>query len=92
MTTSDENKKASVLLVGCGAPLKSMGAYHALQILDGRVPDAELEYVVEPWYFCEASKSAPGYEEFHAWRKTLETERGVRFFLDRCRGPSSEGG
>jgi len=74
-------KKASVLLVGCGAPLKSMGAYHALQIYDGRVPDAALEYIVEPWYFSEScSESAPGYEEFHAWRKMLETEKGVRFF------------
>lgn len=73
-------KKASVLLVGCGAPLKSMGAYHALQILDGRVPDAVLEYIVEPWYFSEAAKSAPGYEEFHAWRKTLAVEKGIQFF------------
>ena len=77
---NNKNKEASVLLVGCGAPLKSMGAYHALQILDGRVPDAALEYVVEPWFFNEASKSAPGYEEFHAWRKTLETDRNIQFF------------
>jgi predicted dehydrogenase len=91
---SDQNniKKASVLLVGCGAPLKSMGAYHALQILDGRVPDAELEYVVEPWFFNEASKSAPGYEEFHAWRKTLETERGVKFFSTVADVPPSKEG
>jgi predicted dehydrogenase len=90
--TSDDNKKASVLLVGCGAPLKSMGAYHALQILDGRVPDAELEYVVEPWYFSEASKSAPGYEEFHTWRKTLETDKGIRFFTTVAEVPPPKDG
>ena len=80
--TSNE-KKASVvkvLLVGCGAPLKSMGAYHALQILDGRVPDAELQYVVEPWYFKDAAKNTPGYDEFHAWRKTIHAKHGVEFF------------
>jgi len=78
---SDDNKKtASVLLVGCGAPLKSMGAYHALQILDGRVPNAKLEYVVEPWFFCDAAKGAAGYDDFHTWRKTLEDEQGIQFF------------
>lgn len=90
--TSDDNKKASVLLVGCGAPLKSMGAYHALQILDGRVPDAELEYVVEPFYFSEASKSAPGYEEFHTWRKTLETDKDIQFFTTVAEVPPPKDG
>ncbi len=88
MTSQSDKKKASVLLVGCGAPLKSMGAYHALQILDGRVPDAELKFVVEPWYFNDASKSSPGYDEFHTWRKTLEAEKGVQFFASVSEVPS----
>ena len=76
-------------MVGCGqprAPIKSMGAYHAIQILDGRVPDAELAYVVEPWYMSEAATGAsatakpPGYDEFFDWKEEQETKRGIRFF------------
>ena len=44
-------KTACVVLVGCGRPLKSMGWYHAVQLIDGRVEDAELKFVVEPWFF-----------------------------------------
>jgi len=84
---NNSNNKVNVLLVGCGTPLKSMGGYHALQILDGRVPDAELGLVVEPWYFNEASKSAPGYDEFHAWRKEMEADRGVKFFSNVAEVP-----
>mmetsp|Transcript_16326 Transcript_16326/g.33625 ORF Transcript_16326/g.33625 Transcript_16326/m.33625 type:complete len:384 (+) Transcript_16326:3-1154(+) len=86
-STSTSTKKASVLLVGCGqprAPIKSMGAYHAVQILDGRVPGAELAFVVEPWYMSEAVAKAatkpPGYDEFFAWKEEQETKRGIRFF------------
>lgn len=77
-------KKAAVLLVGCGQPqkpIRSMGAYHAIQIIDGRVPDAELKYVVEPWYMSDAAKAckAPGMEEFFAWKEEQE-KTGVSFF------------
>eukprot|EP00957_Ditylum_brightwellii_P108644 8286801-Ditylum_brightwellii.AAC.1 len=77
-------KKATVLLVGCGQPqkpIRSMGAYHAIQIIDGRVPDAELKYVVEPWYMSDAAKSskAPGVEQFFAWKEEQE-KTGVSFF------------
>jgi predicted dehydrogenase len=74
------NKEVSVMLVGCGAPLKSMGAYHAVQLLDGRVPHAKLKYIVEPWYLNEKAAGSPGYDEFHAWRKELESQAGVVFF------------
>ena len=92
MSNSNATKSASILLVGCGAPLKSMGAYHAMQILDGRVPDADLEYIVEPWYFSDASRSAPGYDEFHTWRKKLEADRGIRFFATVAEVPAPEEG
>ena len=71
-------KSVSVVLAGCGRPLRSMGWYHAVQILDGRVPNATLKYVVEPWYLSNAAKDSPGYEEFHDWRKIQET-KGISF-------------
>ncbi len=73
-------KKATVALIGCGAPLKSMGWYHAKQLLDGRVSGAQLKYVVEPWYFSEAAKNSTGYEEFHQWRNQQERNHGIQFF------------
>jgi len=79
--TTTMTKTASVLLVGCGCPLKSMGGYHALQILDNRVPDATLKYIVEPWYFSAEAKNAPGYDEFHSWRKEQEESKaGIVFY------------
>ncbi|MGK3743316.1 MAG: hypothetical protein ACI90V_010172 [Bacillariaceae sp.] len=83
--------QCEVVLVGCGCPLKSMGGYHALQILDNRVPDAKLKYVVEPWYFSEAASSAPGYDEFHLWRKEQE-KNGIEFFSKVSDVPSPEEG
>jgi hypothetical protein len=73
-------KEVSVLLVGCGAPLKSMGAYHAIQLLDNRIPHAKLQYIVEPWYFDDKARGSPGYNEFHAWRIEQETNAGIFFF------------
>ncbi|VEU42947.1 unnamed protein product [Pseudo-nitzschia multistriata] len=80
-------KKASVMLVGCGqpkGPIKSMGAYHAIQILDDRVPDAELALVVEPWYMSEVARSMDpkpaGFDEFNAWKEEMETEKGIAFY------------
>jgi hypothetical protein len=84
--------QCEVVLVGCGCPLKSMGGYHALQILDNRVPDAKLKYVVEPWYFSEAASSAPGYDEFHLWRKEQESKNGIVFFSKVSDVPSPEDG
>jgi predicted dehydrogenase len=86
MSSSDEssptstNKVASVVLIGCGAPSKSMGWYHAVQLLDHRVPYAELIFVVEPFYFSDAARTAPGYDDFHNWRKELEASRNIQFF------------
>ena len=42
--------QAEVVLVGCGAPLRGMGWYHAVQMLNDEVPHAKLCYVVEPWF------------------------------------------
>jgi hypothetical protein len=45
MTTTCE-----VVLVGCGAPGRGMGWYHAEQLLKGKCPSAVLKYIVEPWF------------------------------------------
>ena len=74
------SKKASVVLVGCGCPLRSMGWYHAVQLLDDRCPSAELQYVVEPWFMSEAGSKSNGAEEFNAWKTKQEAERGIQFF------------
>mmetsp|Transcript_91 Transcript_91/g.174 ORF Transcript_91/g.174 Transcript_91/m.174 type:complete len:367 (+) Transcript_91:174-1274(+) len=72
--------KASVVLAGCGSPLRSMGWYHATQLLEGRCPSAELKYVVEPWYMQKAAENSPGYKEFHDWKNKLETEQKISFY------------
>ena len=33
-----------------GAPKRGMGWYHAVQMLNGKVPSAALCYIVEPWF------------------------------------------
>lgn len=75
----DEEKVVSVVLVGCGCPLRSMGWYHAVQILDGRVPNAIVKHVVEPWYLSEAAKDTPGYDDFYTWRQEQEA-KGIAFY------------
>ena len=42
--------QCEVVLVGCGAPLRGMGWYHAVQMLHNKCPAAKLCYIVEPWF------------------------------------------
>ncbi|KAL3941352.1 MAG: hypothetical protein SGBAC_004270 [Bacillariaceae sp.] len=72
--------KVSVVLVGCGCPLRSMGWYHAMQLLDNRIDDAALAYVVEPWYFSPSADGTPGHSEFHEWARKTKESNGVEFF------------
>jgi len=71
--------QAEVVLVGCGAPNRGMGWYHAIQMLEGRCPHASLDYVVEPWFLGAGSKS-PGGPEFNEFKNETETNYGVKFF------------
>mmetsp|Transcript_47786 Transcript_47786/g.101547 ORF Transcript_47786/g.101547 Transcript_47786/m.101547 type:complete len:367 (+) Transcript_47786:43-1143(+) len=85
--------KVSVVLVGCGAPLKSMGWYHATQILhEGSDIAASLDFIVEPWFMSEAGKSSPGGAEFAEFKETLEANNGVKFFSRVEDVPSVENG
>ena len=59
--------ETETILVGCGAPKRGMGWFHALQMLNGECPAAELTHVVEPW-FLGAGAEGPGGPEFGAFR------------------------
>ena len=74
---------ASVVLVGSGCPKRSMGWYHAVQMLDEDrkvCPSASLKYVVEPWYMSEAGSKSSGGDAFAVWKKELEDIKGIKFF------------
>merc|ERR1719396_126215 len=70
--------QAEVALVGCGAPNRGMGWYHAIQMLEGRVPHASLDFIVEPW-FLGAGASTPGGPEFKLFKEETEAKHGVKF-------------
>ena len=69
----------SVVLIGCGCPLRSMGWYHAEQLLAGRCPSARLVAIVEPFYMTQSS-TVQGYAEFHSWRQQKESQDGIQFY------------
>jgi predicted dehydrogenase len=66
-----------VVIVGCGCPEKSMGWYHAKQLLDGEIASARLVDIVEPW-FLDGGADSPGGLEFKAWSEEVATKHGVR--------------
>eukprot|EP00979_Chaetoceros_neogracilis_P012949 scaffold3559_cov284-Chaetoceros_neogracile.AAC.47 len=70
--------QAEVILVGCGCPLRGMGWYHAVQMLNDEVPHAKLCHVVEPW-FLGAGAKGPGGPEFGEFAKKAEADNGVAF-------------
>ena len=54
-STPNNNKMPAVepcevVLVGCGAPSRGMGWYHAEQLLKNKCPSGKLCYIVEPWF------------------------------------------
>jgi len=78
---SNSKTKAEVILVGCGAPDRGMGWYHAVQMLDGRVPSAALTTIVEPW-FLGGGASGPGGSEFAAWRTAVASSHPSVSFVE----------
>ena len=50
MVAEAGEKQCEVVLVGCGAPKRGMGWYHAVQMLNNKCPSAKLCYIVEPWF------------------------------------------
>jgi len=70
--------QAEVILVGCGAPNRGMGWYHAVQMLEKKCPSASLDFIVEPW-FMGAGGEGPGGPEFKEWQAASEAKYGVKF-------------
>ncbi|ACI65466.1 predicted protein [Phaeodactylum tricornutum CCAP 1055/1] len=74
--TDSDHPHVSVIVVGSGAPLQSMGWYHAVQLLDGRIPSAQLDHVVEPWWTCDEARGTLEYTAFADWQQTLQQRPG----------------
>ncbi|CAB9497990.1 expressed unknown protein [Seminavis robusta] len=70
--------QAEVVLVGCGAPNRGMGWYHAVQMLEEKCPSASLDYIVEPW-FLGAGSDSPAGQEFKEFKDDAEAKYGVKF-------------
>lgn len=70
--------QAEVILVGCGAPNRGMGWYHAVQMLDKKCPHASLDFIVEPWFMGPGGEG-PGGPEFKEWQAESEAKYGVKF-------------
>jgi predicted dehydrogenase len=71
--------QCEVVLVGCGAPKRGMGWYHAEQLMKNKCPSAKLCFVVEPW-FLGGGKDGPGGPEFQEYKSEAEAKHGVQFF------------
>jgi hypothetical protein len=50
MVAAAGEKQCEIALVGCGAPMRGMGWYHAVQMIKGKCAAAKLCFVVEPWF------------------------------------------
>uniref|UniRef100_A0A7S2XX34 Gfo/Idh/MocA-like oxidoreductase N-terminal domain-containing protein n=1 Tax=Fibrocapsa japonica TaxID=94617 RepID=A0A7S2XX34_9STRA len=67
-----------LVVIGCGVPKRGMGWYHAKQVLDGDIPSATLQAVVEPWFLGGGADSPPG-QEFAAWKAEVEGSGSTTF-------------
>jgi len=71
LAMSAKEGQAEIALVGCGAPNRGMGWYHAVQMIDNKCPSASLDFVVEPW-FMGAGGDGPGGEDFKKFQEESE--------------------
>jgi len=76
MPVEVKDGQAQIVLVGCGAPNRGMGWYHAEQMLRGDIPSAALAYIVEPWFL--------GAGRFF--------RRAIAVRCIRCKGEGGKGG
>jgi predicted dehydrogenase len=70
--------QCEVVLVGCGAPKRGMGWYHAEQMLKDKCPAAKLCFIIEPWFLGPGAEG-PGGPEFAEYKKATEEKYGVVF-------------
>lgn len=83
---SAKEGQAEVVLVGCGAPNRGMGWYHAIQMIEGKCPSASLDFVVEPW-FMGPGGDGPGGPEFLEFMQE-QTKQGILFTTSLDQLPS----
>lgn len=88
MVAEAGENQCEVVLVGCGAPNRGMGWYHAEQMLKNHCPSAKLCYIVEPW-FLGAGATGPGGDEFAEFKKVAENDHGVQFFKSLSELPAT---
>jgi len=90
LAATAQKGQAEVVLVGCGAPNRGMGWYHAIQMLENKCPSASLDYVVEPWFMGGGADSEAG-KDFAEFQATAEKENGVKFVasMDALPPPSA---
>jgi len=81
--------QAEVILVGCGAPNRGMGWYHAVQMLEEQCPSASLDYVVEPWFLGAGADSDAG-KDFGVWQGEAEAKYGTKFAVSLDDLPPAE--
>lgn len=62
-----ERKQVEIVVIGCGLPEKSMGWYHAWQLIQEFSHQCTLTGIVEPWYLG-SGRDAPGSEAFKAFQ------------------------
>jgi predicted dehydrogenase len=79
VTAAAGENQCEVVLVGCGAPNRGMGWYHAEQMLKNQCPSCKLCFIVEPW-FLGAGATGPGGPEFTEYKTKAEADHGVQFF------------
>ncbi|KAI2510957.1 hypothetical protein MHU86_3429 [Fragilaria crotonensis] len=87
MAPTLESNQCEVVLIGCGAPLRGMGWYHAKQLILGECPSAKLAYVIEPW-FLGPGAAGPGGPEFAEFQKEAEENHHVVFITSVADLPS----
>jgi predicted dehydrogenase len=79
MVAAAGDKECEVVLVGCGAPNRGMGWYHAVQMIKGKCPSAKLCFIVEPWFMGPGAEG-PGGPEFKAFQEEVSAKEGIQFF------------
>uniref|UniRef100_A0A7S1H649 Gfo/Idh/MocA-like oxidoreductase N-terminal domain-containing protein n=1 Tax=Thalassionema nitzschioides TaxID=33649 RepID=A0A7S1H649_9STRA len=80
MAPTTESNQCEIVLVGCGAPLRGMGWYHAQQLLQNECPSGKLCYVVEPW-FMGGGAQGPGGPEFAKFMEDTKNNHNVEFLM-----------
>lgn len=83
-------RSCDVVLIGCGAPKRGMGWYHAKNILDGFCPSTKLTDVVEPWLLGPGRNTAHGHS-FAEYAKQTALSHEVRFHSSVSEIPMSKG-